>query len=63
MQNFCNQGLALSPTSRSFNIWKDTTSLPPMFLKIYLFNWTNPQEVGVRGRKPHFDQFGPYYYR
>jgi scavenger receptor class B protein 1 len=53
--------LALSPTSRSFEIWKDTSNLPPMFLKIYLFNWTNPGELNIK--KPHFTEVGPYSFR
>ncbi|XP_011878460.1 PREDICTED: protein croquemort [Vollenhovia emeryi] len=53
--------LALSPTSRSFEVWKDTTHLPPMFLKIYMFNWTNPEELNEK--KPHFNQLGPYSFR
>lgn len=53
--------LALSPTSRSFELWKDTSSLPPMYMKIYLYNWTNPEELNVK--KMHFTQVGPYYFR
>ncbi|KAL6268646.1 hypothetical protein P5V15_001780 [Pogonomyrmex californicus] len=53
--------LALSPTSKSFEIWRDTSKFPPMILKIYLFNWTNPHELYVR--KPHFTQLGPYSFR
>ncbi|XP_014468145.1 PREDICTED: protein croquemort-like [Dinoponera quadriceps] len=57
------KGLALTPTSRSFGIWKDTSNLPPMRLHIYFFNWTNPQELRVHGKKPHFVQVGPYTFR
>ncbi|XP_036144052.1 protein peste-like isoform X2 [Monomorium pharaonis] len=53
--------LALSPTSKSFEVWKDTSNLPPIFMKMYLFNWTNPEELNVK--KPHFNQVGPYYFR
>ncbi|GAB1863256.1 Scavenger receptor class B member 1 [Camponotus japonicus] len=55
------KGLALSPTSNSFEIWYDTSKLPPMFMEVYLFNWTNPEELGKK--KPHFDQIGPYCFR
>ncbi|XP_067210701.1 protein peste isoform X2 [Linepithema humile] len=34
-----------------------------MFLKVHFFNWTNPEELNVRGKKPHFDQLGPYCFR
>ncbi|XP_071563110.1 protein croquemort [Temnothorax nylanderi] len=53
--------LALSPTSRSFHVWKDTSNIPPIFMKIYFFNWTNPEELSLK--KPHFTQVGPYYFK
>ncbi|XP_072749950.1 protein peste [Anoplolepis gracilipes] len=54
--------LALSPTSESFKIWSDSSKLStPLFLKIYLFNWTNPNQLGIK--KPYFDQVGPYCFR
>ena len=30
---------------------------------MYLFNWTNPDQVRVAGVKPHFDRVGPYVFR
>ncbi|EZA62873.1 hypothetical protein DMN91_003151 [Ooceraea biroi] len=57
------KGLALSPTSKSFDVWKDTSSLPPMFMQVYFFNWTNPEELEVPGKKPRFVQVGPYCFR
>ncbi|XP_032665958.1 protein croquemort-like isoform X2 [Odontomachus brunneus] len=57
------KGLALTPTSKSFDIWKDTSNIPPMYLDIYFFNWTNPQEFEVSGKKPHLVQVGPYSFR
>ncbi|XP_015115646.1 protein croquemort isoform X2 [Diachasma alloeum] len=51
--------LILSPTSKSFSIWKETPI--PMYLKIYLFHWTNPQLVGKV--KPHFIEKGPYVFK
>lgn len=57
------QGLALSPTSRSFDVWKDTSNLPPMYFNIYFFNWTNPEELEIPGKKPHLVQLGPYAFR
>ncbi|KAG5318132.1 CRQ protein, partial [Pseudoatta argentina] len=53
--------LALSPTSKSFEMWKDTSNLPPLFMKVYFFNWTNPEELNIK--KPDFNQVGPYYFR
>ncbi|EFN81088.1 protein croquemort [Harpegnathos saltator] len=57
------KGLALTPTSRSFDVWNDTSNLPPMYFNIYMFNWTNPQELKMHGKKPHFVQVGPYVFR
>ncbi|XP_011300459.1 protein croquemort isoform X2 [Fopius arisanus] len=51
--------LILSPTSKSFSIWKETPI--PMYLKIYLFHWTNPQLI--RKEKPHFIEKGPYVFK
>ncbi|XP_070149946.1 protein croquemort [Polyergus mexicanus] len=55
------KGLFLSPTSNTFEIWNDTSKLPPLLFKVYLFNWTNPEQLGIK--KPHFDQLGPYCFR
>ena len=55
------KGLALSSTSNSFKIWSDTSDLPPLIFKVYIFNWTNPEQLGIE--KPHLDQLGPYCFR
>lgn len=31
-----------------------------MYLKIYLFNWTNPEAINDPNVKPNFVQMGPY---
>ncbi|XP_020281410.1 protein croquemort-like [Pseudomyrmex gracilis] len=62
-QHIIQKGLALTSTSRSFEVWKDTSNFPPIFLKIYMFNWTNPEEFRERGKKPVFKQVGPYVFR
>ncbi|XP_012253563.1 protein croquemort-like [Athalia rosae] len=51
--------LHLAPQSKSFDIWRDSKSMP-MYLEIYFFNWTNPQELKIPGKKPNFAQLGPY---
>ncbi|XP_046739499.1 protein croquemort-like isoform X2 [Diprion similis] len=51
--------LSMSPTSTSFDIWKNPTSVP-LHLEIYFFNWTNPEEIRTPGKKPSFVQLGPY---
>lgn len=30
---------------------------------MYLFNWTNPEQVRIKGMKPNFQQVGPFVYR
>lgn len=53
--------IPLTPTSKAYELWKDTSQLPPMYLKIYFFNWTNPEEI--RDSKPVLEQLGPYAFR
>ncbi|XP_014213282.1 protein croquemort-like isoform X2 [Copidosoma floridanum] len=61
-QNIIKQELTLSPSSRSYKMWMKTPI--PMYLKIRLFNWTNPAEVQKNPTvKPHFNQMGPYVFR
>lgn len=31
-----------------------------MNIDFYFFNWTNPEELRVPGKKPNFVQMGPY---
>lgn len=31
-----------------------------MYLKITMFNWTNPEEIHNSAVKPHFEEVGPY---
>ncbi|XP_046611411.1 protein croquemort-like isoform X1 [Neodiprion virginianus] len=51
--------LSLSPTSTSFDVWNNSTTIP-LHLEIYFFNWTNPEEIRTPGKKPSFVQLGPY---
>uniref|UniRef100_A0A0A9X4N1 Protein croquemort n=1 Tax=Lygus hesperus TaxID=30085 RepID=A0A0A9X4N1_LYGHE len=48
--------LKLSPGSKSFQHWKETPV--PMYIDIYLHNWTNAEQVYQE--IPHFNQMGPY---
>lgn len=50
--------LELTNTSKSFGMWQETPI--PMYMDIYLFNWTNPEEVEKHKYKPKFTEMGPY---
>ncbi|EGI68636.1 PREDICTED: protein croquemort-like isoform X1 [Acromyrmex echinatior] len=52
--------ITLTQTSFNFNMWVETPI--PMYLKFYMFNWTNPHEFSS-GVKPHFQEMGPYVFR
>ncbi|KAF5308096.1 hypothetical protein FQR65_LT00638 [Abscondita terminalis] len=55
-----NCKLALTNTSESFMLWKEPPF--PIYMSVYLFNWTNAQEV-IRSKwnnKPKLKECGPY---
>ncbi|KAL7738885.1 hypothetical protein ACLKA6_010312 [Drosophila palustris] len=55
------KSLPLTPTSNTFDKWVE---LPiPVYMRMFLWNWTNPEEVVLHGAKPNFKQLGPYTYR
>lgn len=55
--------MPLTPSSKAFEVWNDTSSLPPMYFKIRFFNWTNPEELKTPGKKPNLEEVGPYVFR
>jgi len=55
------KNLELAPDSRSFSEWKKPTV--PLYMDIFLFNWTNPHEIKNKSTKPNFEQLGPYRFR
>ena len=61
--HFLQKEMPLSPTSKAFEVWNDTSSLPPMYMKVHFFNWTNPRELTVHGKKPILEELGPYVFR
>lgn len=53
--------LQLSPTSKTLDMWKETPI--PIYMEVYLFNWTNPNQ-SLRGpEKPVFVEMGPYVFK
>ncbi|EFN76142.1 Protein croquemort [Harpegnathos saltator] len=53
--------LTLTPTSVSYNMWEETPI--PMYLKFYMFNWTNSEDFIASNAKPNFVEMGPYVFR
>lgn len=53
--------MTLKPNSRSYEAWKSPPL--PLSIDIYLFNWTNPENLRVLGEKPILVQLGPYRFR
>ncbi|KAF5287578.1 hypothetical protein FQA39_LY15855 [Lamprigera yunnana] len=55
-----NEELQLTPSSLTYQMWKEPTI--PIYLYVYLFNWTNSEEV-IKTKwnvKPEFTECGPY---
>ncbi|XP_046663676.1 protein croquemort-like [Homalodisca vitripennis] len=57
LEYFVNKEFQLSPTSQSFKHWRKTPI--PITLDFYLFNWTNPRDIG-KDYIPAFNELGPY---
>lgn len=53
--------LVLKEGSTNFENWKETPI--PIYFHIYMFNWTNHDEVHDLTTKPHFNEMGPYVFR
>jgi scavenger receptor class B, member 1 len=52
------KNLELRSDSKTFADWKSPSI--PLFMDVYVFNWTNPESIKIAGIKPHFQQLGPY---
>lgn len=52
------QQIALKPGSKSYGYWSEPPQ--PLYLDIYLFNWTNPHQFTNKSIKPNFDEIGPF---
>lgn len=52
--------LVLTNTSKSYQLWKDTPI--PIYMNVYMFNWTNSKEVVESNWtiKPQLRECGPY---
>jgi len=38
---------------------------PPLYIatKVFIWNWTNAEDVGKPGYKPNLEEIGPYVFR
>ncbi|XP_063990082.1 protein croquemort-like [Diachasmimorpha longicaudata] len=55
-----SQELPITPTSRVLDLWRTTGDKIPLNMEFYFFNWTNPHELKIPGKKPNFVEVGPY---
>ncbi|XP_045473991.1 protein croquemort-like isoform X2 [Harmonia axyridis] len=47
--------------SASYTAWLSNN--PPLDMDVYLFNWTNPEDIRDPDIKPKFDRLGPYRFK
>uniref|UniRef100_A0A1A9WMF1 Protein croquemort n=1 Tax=Glossina brevipalpis TaxID=37001 RepID=A0A1A9WMF1_9MUSC len=60
-ENLVDDMLVLKEGSTTYEKW---TNIPvPVYLQMYMFNWTNGEEVQKNGAKPNFERVGPYVFR
>ncbi|KAJ8920039.1 hypothetical protein NQ315_011689, partial [Exocentrus adspersus] len=55
-----SSNLVLKPNSAAYSIWLKNPV--PLSLKLFVFNWTNPQDIYNANVKPRFQQLGPYFF-
>lgn len=53
--------MKFTPNTEPFRVWRKND--PPLAMDIYLFNWTNPEDLQVEGVKPKFQEIGPYRFK
>ncbi|XP_068897610.1 protein peste-like isoform X1 [Tenebrio molitor] len=56
-----SSAMTFTPKTEPFRVWR--VNDPPLVMDIYLFNWTNPQDLLVKGVKPRFEEIGPYKFK
>jgi len=58
---FIFQKLVLENNTQTYKYWQQ---LPvPLYMNVYLFNWTNPEATLQKRAKPILEQLGPYVFK
>lgn len=55
--------LVLKNGTMNYDNWIETPDSIDLYLDIYMFNWTNADQVHNRSVKPHFEELGPYVFK
>lgn len=55
------QELKLINNTQTYRLWQQIPA--PLYMEVYLFNWTNVEESLQRGDKPILQQLGPYVFK
>ncbi|XP_050499800.1 protein peste isoform X1 [Diabrotica virgifera virgifera] len=55
------EALKFTPDSRPYKAWRNND--PPLSMDIFLFNWTNPEQIYNISDKPEFQEVGPYRFK
>ncbi|CAH1156006.1 unnamed protein product [Phaedon cochleariae] len=56
-----SEALKFTPDSPTFKAWR--TNDPPLIMEIFMFNWTNADQVYNSSVKPEFEEIGPYRFK
>lgn len=53
--------LLFYPSTEAYKAWLKND--PPLIMDIYIFNWTNPDELNNNDIKPKFQEVGPFRFK
>lgn len=63
LEDFLYPQLALKNGTMNFESWIETPETIDLNLEIFMFNWTNADQVRNLSVKPHFEEIGPYVFK
>jgi scavenger receptor class B, member 1 len=55
--------LILDNGTMNYENWIETPDSIELYLDVYMFNWTNADQIHNRSVKPHFKEVGPYVFK